>query len=155
MACVRTLYIGTMGRGLLRLRPLPPDWEFPIGSLQGARGNITLLRVHDVGTGYGPPYDFLDTEVVITLDSEPEKAFGLRLVTSWRLDPDKAILLESKTVGGISDERVLGSTPLYEHKPTETWRCDVSRMSAVFIDQPKAGVVITGINAGSHTIANF
>lgn len=83
------------------------------------------------------------------------KAFNLRLVRSWRLDPDKAILLESKTVGGISDERALGATPLYEHKPTETWRTDVTRMSAVFIDQPKAGLVLTGINNGSHSIANF
>lgn len=83
------------------------------------------------------------------------KAFNLNLVTSWRLDPDKAILLESKTIGGVSDERVLGATPLYEHRPTETWRTDVSRMSAVFIDQPKAGLVITGINGGDHTITNF
>lgn len=83
------------------------------------------------------------------------KAFGLRLVKSWRLSPDKAIVLQSKTVGGVSDERPLGATPLYEHRPTETWRTDVTRMSAVFIDQPKAGMVITGINAGSASIANF
>lgn len=83
------------------------------------------------------------------------RAFGLKLVTSWRLSPDKAILLESKTVGGVSDERPMGATPLYEHKPTETWRTDVSRMSAVFIDQPKAGLVITGVNGGSASIANF
>lgn len=83
------------------------------------------------------------------------KAFGLKLITSWRLSPDKAILLQSKVVGGVSDERSMGATPLYEHRPTETWRTDVSRMSAVFVDQPKAGLVITGINAGSSTIANF
>lgn len=82
-------------------------------------------------------------------------AFGLTLVTSWRLSPDKAILLEKNTIGGISDERSLGATPLYEHKPTETWRSDVTRMSAVFIDQPKAGIVITGINGGSNSIANY
>lgn len=83
------------------------------------------------------------------------KAFGLRVVRSWRLDPDKAIILQSKVVGGVSDERPLGATPLYEHKPTETWRSDVTRMSAVFIDQPKAGLVLTGINDGSHVIANY
>jgi hypothetical protein len=83
------------------------------------------------------------------------KAFGLKVVRSWRLSPDKAIVLQSKVVGGISDERPLGATPLYEHRPTETWRSDVSRMSAVFIDQPKAGLVITGINGGSTSIANF
>jgi len=40
-----------------------------------ASGKITMLRVHDVGTGYGP----LDVEVVITLDSEPNKGFGFQL----------------------------------------------------------------------------
>jgi len=79
MACERTLYVGTMGRGVLRLRPLPPDWGFPIGSLQAARGRIVLLRVHDVATGYGPTYDSLDVEVVVWLDTEPNKAFGMRL----------------------------------------------------------------------------
>ncbi|UTN91846.1 major capsid protein [Streptomyces phage Stuff] len=83
------------------------------------------------------------------------KAFNLKLVRSWRLSPDKAIILQSKVVGGVSDERPLGATPLYEHKPTETWRTDVTRMSAVFIDQPKAGLVLTGINDGSASIANF
>lgn len=83
------------------------------------------------------------------------KAFGLRVVRSWRLSPDKAIILQSKVVGGVSDERVLGATPLYEHRPTETWRTDVTRMSAVFIDQPKAGIVLTDINNGSTTIANY
>ena len=79
VACDRAVYLGTSNRGLLRLSPLPPDWEFPIGSLQAAQGHITLLRVHDPGTGYGPPYDFLDTEIVVWLDTQPEKAFGLQL----------------------------------------------------------------------------
>jgi hypothetical protein len=79
VACDRAVYVGTSNRGLLRLSPLPPDWEFPIGSLQAARGRVTLLRVHDVGTGYGPPYDFIDAEIIVWLDTEPEKAFGLQL----------------------------------------------------------------------------
>ena len=79
MGCERALYVGTMGRGILRLRPLPPDWDFPVGSLQAAVGHITLLRVHDLGTGYGPPYDFIDAEIIVWLDTEPGKAFGLQL----------------------------------------------------------------------------
>jgi hypothetical protein len=35
--------------------------------------------VNEVGTGYGPPDDFLDAEVIVWLDSEPEKAFGFQL----------------------------------------------------------------------------
>lgn len=44
-----------------------------------ATGKLTFLRVHDVGTGFGPPSDFLDAEVVVRLDSEPGRAFGFQL----------------------------------------------------------------------------
>jgi hypothetical protein len=77
--CERALYVATSNRGILKLAALPPDWEFPVGSLQSATGKITLLRVHDVGTGYGPPYDQLDAEVIVWLDTEPDKAFGFQL----------------------------------------------------------------------------
>ena len=82
-------------------------------------------------------------------------AFGLKVVPSWRISPDKVIILESHTVGGISDEVPFGATPLYEIKPRETWRTDVTRTSAVFIDQPKAALILTGVNGGSSSIANF
>lgn len=38
-----------------------------------------MLRVHDLGTAYGPPEDRIDAEVVISLDTEPDKAFGFQL----------------------------------------------------------------------------
>jgi hypothetical protein len=44
-----------------------------------AQGRITFLRVHDLGTGFGPPNDFLDVEAVIQLDSQPGKGFGFQL----------------------------------------------------------------------------
>jgi hypothetical protein len=78
-SCDRALYVGTMNRNLLRVGPIPPDWEFPIGSLQAAEGLVTLLRAHEVGSGYGPPDDQLDAEVIVWLDSQPEKAFGFQL----------------------------------------------------------------------------
>jgi photosystem II stability/assembly factor-like uncharacterized protein len=53
------------------------DW--PIGTLAQAQGRITFLRVHDVGTGWGPPSDFLDVEVVIMLDTLPGRGFGFQL----------------------------------------------------------------------------
>lgn len=58
----------------------------PLGSVLGAEGRITLLRAHDVGTGYGPPSDFLDTEAIVWLDTAPGSAFGLQL----REDASKA-----------------------------------------------------------------
>jgi len=50
-----------------------------LGEVLAARGRLTLLRVHDVGGGFGPPADPIDGEVVIMLDSEPGRAFGFQL----------------------------------------------------------------------------
>jgi hypothetical protein len=54
-------------------------------ALQNFAGRVALLRVHDVGTGYGPPNDSIDVEAVIWLDSQPGKAFGFQL----RNDPSR------------------------------------------------------------------
>jgi hypothetical protein len=47
--------------------------------LRQATGKITLLRAHDVGTGFGPPSDFIDVEVVIRLDTRPGNSMGFQL----------------------------------------------------------------------------
>jgi hypothetical protein len=52
--------------------PPPPD-------LLETTGRITFLRVHDLGSGFGPPSDFLDVEAVIKLDTRPDDAFGFQL----------------------------------------------------------------------------
>jgi hypothetical protein len=64
----------TFGRGAYEVYT---DW--PIGTLAQATGRLTFLRVHDVGTGWGPPSDFLDAEVVIMLDTMPGRGFGFQL----------------------------------------------------------------------------
>jgi hypothetical protein len=58
------------------LGPLPPEGQ---AQLLQAVGRVALLRVHDVGTRYGPASDQIDAEVVIQLDSQPGKAFGFQL----------------------------------------------------------------------------
>lgn len=78
----------------------------------------------------------------------PGEFYGLNIMVSRELDrlaPGKAILLEKKTVGGISDERPLRATPLYADRPRETWRSDTVRQSAIVIDQPGAAVVLDGL----------
>jgi hypothetical protein len=77
--CARMLYVSTSNRGVLRLGPLPPDWEAMPGGVSATVGRLTLLRVHDVGTKFGPPDDQLDVEVVVRLDSEPGRSFGFQL----------------------------------------------------------------------------
>jgi len=44
-------------------------------------GNVTFLRVNDVGGGFGPANDFIDVEVVTKLTTEPAKAMGFQLRT--------------------------------------------------------------------------
>jgi hypothetical protein len=76
----------------------------------------------------------------------PGLLFGqFKVVKSWRVPTNSAILLEAGTVGGIADERAMDVTPLKEDVNRETWRCNVVRQSAIFLDQPKAARVITGI----------
>jgi hypothetical protein len=50
----------------------------PAARLQ-ATGKVQLLRVHDVGTAYGPDSDQIDVEVVIWLNTQPGKAFGFQM----------------------------------------------------------------------------
>ena len=47
--------------------------------VQEASGRITLLRVHEVGTKYGPATDQIDVEVIVWLDRQPGRAFGFQL----------------------------------------------------------------------------
>lgn len=90
----------------------------------------------------------------------PNKFLGLDVLVSWRLSayfPSGAIVMQRKVFGGISNERPLQATPLYGEGngpnggPTESWRTDVTRASAIFLDQPKAVVLIAGVNGGTQT----
>ena len=65
---------GTFGRGAYEVNTEPP-----IRSLLNASGKITLLRAHDIGTKYGPPWDQIDADVIVQLDTQPGKAFGFQL----------------------------------------------------------------------------
>ena len=47
--------------------------------VRSSNGKITFLRVHDVGTGFGPPSDSIDVEVVIQLNGNTTESFGFQL----------------------------------------------------------------------------
>ena len=75
--------------------------------LKGISGKINLLRVHDLGTGYGPPSDFLDVEAVVRLDSDPNIALGFQL----RKDPflptrEKMLSVLRKAYGKDKEVRI-------------------------------------------------
>jgi hypothetical protein len=90
----------------------------------------------------------------------PNKFLGLDVLVSWRLSayfPSGAIVCQRKVFGGISDERPLQATPMYGEGggpnggPTESFRTDITRASAIFFDQPKSVVLIAGVNGGTNT----
>ncbi len=70
---------------------------------------------------------------------------GMRLLKSFRVPVNKAVLLERKTLGFISDEVDLSTTPMYEQRERQSWRSDTTRTSAVGIDAPKSAVILTGV----------
>ena len=87
----------------------------------------------------------------------PKQFLGLDVLVSWRLTvyaPSTAIVMERNTAGFISDERSLEATPMYPEGngpnggPTESYRTDTTRQSAIGLDQPKAICLITGVTTG-------
>jgi hypothetical protein len=42
-------------------------------------GQLSLLRVHELGSGFGPANDFIDVEVVVQFAGRPADAFGFQL----------------------------------------------------------------------------
>jgi photosystem II stability/assembly factor-like uncharacterized protein len=64
----------THGRSAFEISTGPP-----LGSVLSIEGKPNFLRVHDVGTKYGPPNDVLDAEVITKLDTDSRKYFGTQL----------------------------------------------------------------------------
>lgn len=85
------------------------------------------------------------TDNPLLLGRLPGRFFGLEVFVTYQIAANRALVLERKTVGGYSDSRPLQATELYRHNPTETWRSDAVRSTAMFIDEPAAMTEITGI----------
>ena len=51
----------------------------PIGSLIETVGQITFLRAHELGSGFGKSPNFLDSEVIVQLAEEPLRSFGFQM----------------------------------------------------------------------------
>jgi hypothetical protein len=74
-----------------------------------------------------------------------KKAMGFTWVPTRFMGDDDVYVLESKTVGGYTDERPLNTSPTYEDKDREVWRANTVRQTGIFIDQPFAVARIKNI----------
>lgn len=81
----------------------------------------------------------------------PGEIMGLKPIQSRSFPIDRVLLLERGTIGFYSDTRPLQFTGLYAEGggpnggPRETWRSDASQKRAIGLDQPKAGLWLTGV----------
>jgi hypothetical protein len=48
-------------------------------ALLQSKGKLTFLRVHEVGSKFGPPTDQIDVEAVMKIDTEPDRAIGFKV----------------------------------------------------------------------------
>lgn len=83
----------------------------------------------------------------------PSRIFGLQVIESMAWPDDRILVLERGTIGFYSDARPLEFTGLYPEGngpnggPTESWRSDASHIRAYGLDQPKAGIWLTGLTS--------
>lgn len=75
----------------------------------------------------------------------PNKILDLNVLRARTWPDDVVWIGERGTVGFRADERPLQSTPLRENPDREVWRSNTSRITAIGIDEPKAGVLIKNI----------
>jgi hypothetical protein len=45
--------------------------------IQAVEGVVKLIRLNEVGSGYGPHFDRLDMELILAVDSYPDLVIGL------------------------------------------------------------------------------
>lgn len=99
----------------------------------------------------------LASENLLYTGKLPNKFLGLDVLVSWRMAvyaPSGAIVCQRKVMGVIGDERPLSATGMYPEGgggnggPTESFRTDITRASAIAIDQPKSVVLISGVTDG-------
>lgn len=81
----------------------------------------------------------------------PGEIYGLSIIRSRSFPTNKVLLLERGTIGFYSDTRPREFTGMYPEGngpnggPTESWRCDATHKRAAALDQPKAGLWLTGV----------
>ncbi len=66
--------------------------SFAQAQLKTVSGKVTMLRVHDVGSKYGPPSDQIDVEVVFKLNTETDMTFGFQLRSGTNLAAHQGML---------------------------------------------------------------
>lgn len=77
----------------------------------------------------------------------PKKFMGLDILTSFRCPLDTAIMCQRNIMGFISKEWPLNGSPMKYNEDEQTYRTNFTYRDLVAIDNPKAVLFITGVDA--------
>jgi len=81
------------------------------------------------------------------LDKLPNQISDLTVLPSRTWPDDKVLICERNTLGFIGDEEPLHTIPMQREEKKRYWWTRCNRNAAIAIDQPKAGIIITGVDA--------
>ncbi len=107
----------------LDLDARPVKMRNMIGDIIATRGKITMLRATE--SGYGPPADRIETEIVIQLDSEPGRAFG------FELKRDRNLPARRRSLALLRDAFAHDRTVLIDYRRTGEKNGVIVRVSAL------------------------
>lgn len=60
-------------------------------TVRNKTGKLNYLRAHDRGSGWGPPHDFLDAEVIVRFENDEQRAYGFQLRNDENLPAAQAM----------------------------------------------------------------
>lgn len=90
----------------------------------------------------------------VYLGIQPATLFGLRVVTSAYIPEGEAYVMQSGVAGFVSEAEPLTLTPLYSESGESSYggsrmshRCDAIRHRVIAVDNPRAVVKLTGMEA--------
>ena len=90
------------------------------GAQATASGKITLFRVQTGGLGLGASNDHIDADVFVTLDSDPDKVFG---ISTKGKDSSAGVMIDTLRAAYLQGAPVTIQSPLMPGRKhvTVTW----------------------------------
>jgi hypothetical protein len=122
------------------------EWDFTPDTLIIGRGTkADLFTNEEFNKVYNSAGDAARENLMYT-GTLPRQVYGLDvLVSATRVPAGKAIVMQRNVAGFIADELPLNVTPLYRKEENKMSRADVQRASGMGLDQPKAVVILEGV----------
>lgn len=108
-------FSGLLAASGVAMADTPSTLEGPHGHGQNATGLITKFRVQEQGMEIGQGDQALDAEVLVTLDTQPDMVYGLRLHGSSPATEEMIETLRQAYIKGVPVTLQHPTTPGKQH----------------------------------------